>query len=118
MKTHERPGDVSFRIIHSGFGNPTCPLARFLVSYIRAPLLSLSHLYGSSDCILKSLQACRCPSEVAFYRFDIEDFYMQGSPPFHVSHAFNDDVPIKAQPLLLTSFSTSSFVFRIITFMS
>ena len=90
IKTHKPDGSVKARVIHSGAGNPFAPFLRFLASFYRSTLSGFSHVYGSSDEVLKDILSIRFPSEIAFYKIDIEDFYMQGSPDFHASCSFND----------------------------
>ena len=74
IKTHKDPGDVSCRIIHSGTGNPTAPLAKFLVFFLRGHISKLPHLFGSSEHLLKDVQSRRFPNNIGFYEFDTADF--------------------------------------------
>lgn len=93
VKTHKEPGMVSCRIIHSGVNNPTTPLAKVLVHYLRKNTSSIDFLYGSSDSLLQNLRTKRFPGGVVFYKIDVADFYMQGKPGFHKKLAFNNISP-------------------------
>ena len=97
VKTHKDPGEVSFRIIHSGFGNPTAPVAKYLAHFLKVSNNKLAFLHRSSDSVLGSVQSGRYPSDLVFYKADVKDFYMQGTLGFHRMHAFNDISPDKVR---------------------
>ena len=79
IKSHKAPGEVTFRAVHSMPSFCGEGLCRWLVGYLRGRLAGLQHLARDSRDIVNLFGTLdHCP-EMRLSKFDVKDFYLQGS---------------------------------------
>ena len=113
VKTHKGPGDVSVRLLHASQLHPYRFIEKFAVKPLKQILALQSHLFFSADKMLDEIQRLRLPHDVKFWRFDVEDFFMNGEPTFlaeKCTEGITDRVVQNAHRRLFTELLTQQYV--------
>ena len=78
LKTHEDPGEVSFRQIHASSKSPMIAISKFIMFCLRPALATIPHLMINSEAVCKRLRDRHFPTDLTFVKIDVDDFFMTG----------------------------------------
>ena len=79
IKTHKPAGSVKLRVIHSTVDHPGAAIQYLVCRTLQRTFRKYEFLCRSSEDVLKSLRFVQLPDHVIFFKFDVRDFYMEGT---------------------------------------